>query len=73
MPTELNRREWAIVRQSLSERESVPRKPGSRPRRLFSQQFITDEKTKLEKYRTIFREIMSQYQQQGIYLNTTDG
>ena len=36
MPTELNRREWAIVRQSLSERESAPRKVGSRPRRIFS-------------------------------------
>ena len=59
MPTELNRREWAIVRQSLTD---TPRKLGGRPRRLFSQQFIVDEKAKLEKYRTIFREIMLQYQ-----------
>ena len=62
MPTELNRREWAIIRQSLSEKEAIPKKNGSRPRRLFSAQFIIDEKQKLERHRTIFREIMNQYQ-----------
>ena len=62
MPTELNRREWAIIRKTLSEKESTSKTNESRPRRLFSAQFIIDEKKKLERHRTIFREIMNQYQ-----------
>ena len=60
MPLELNKREWSIIRQSFSDGQS---KPSGRSRRLFSQQFLADEKRKLVTHRTIFREIMAQYSQ----------
>jgi len=48
-------------------------KSKGRPRRLFSEQFISDEKRKLQRYREIFREIMSQYTKQGVFMNTVNG
>ena len=61
LPTELNKREWGIIRQSLFEtpKNRASKIPGGRRRRLFSAQFIADEKRKLERYRHIFRVILS--------------
>ena len=75
LPVELNKKEWSIVRQSFAHngRPQEKRAKGSRPRRLFSEQFIADEKRKLQRYREIFREIMAQYTKQGVYLNTVNG
>ena len=80
MPTELNRMEWAVVRRSFG---TPPKGGGQDPsnstskpkrrRRLFSQNFIESEKSKLEVYRSIFRDIMKQYSAQGVYLDLNSG
>ena len=70
MPIDLNKREWSMIRQQFSEQQ---KKPQNRPRRLFSAQFIEDEKKKLVTYRKIFRKIMQQYQAQNVTLNVQDG
>lgn len=54
LPLELNSREWAVVRQTLADSVIVDpasaakaRKGKLRKRRLFSQNFIKEEKTRL--------------------------
>ena len=71
MPYELNKREWSLVRQSFINAKS--KKTNGRPRRLFSAQFIEDQKRKLDAHRRIFREIMAQYVQQRVTLNEATG
>jgi len=77
LPVELNQREWSIVRQSYCQNNLSGPKAGrqarSRPRRLFSAQFIFEETCKLQRYRQIFREIMEQYGRQRVHLNVISG
>ncbi len=47
-----NRAEWALIR--------------SGPRRLFSEQFIQEERAKLQQFRNIVRSILQLYIEQGI-------
>ena len=72
LPKLLLQREWALVRQSLAD-QAGQNYGTRRPKRLFSRQFINEEKRKLDAHRSIFHEIMRQYQQQGVTLNIHTG